>query len=82
MCVSLLTLHVHICLLGQYTRRLGVALLMLLGGLALGRPGVDGGNLVLERRVDDSVSFQRVEADKLGGNDEGCKGLAATTCII
>lgn len=84
LCLSLsrLTLHVHIRLLGLYARRLGVALLVLLGGLALGRPGVDDGNLVLERRVDDAMSFQRVEADELGGYDDGGKGLAATTCVF
>lgn len=51
--------------------------LPLLGGLALGGPGVDGGNLLLEGGVDEAVALERVEAAELGGDDERGEGLAA-----
>lgn len=52
-------------------------LLPLLRGVALGRPGVDGGNLGLEDRVDEAVPRERVLALKLRGDDDGVEGLAA-----
>jgi len=56
--------------------RLALAL-PLVGRLALGRPGVDAGDLVLERGVDEAVPLEGVERLKGRGDDEGCEGLAA-----
>lgn len=64
-------------------RRRSVPLLVPLGGrLALGRPGVDGGNLLLERGVDEAVPLEGLEVLELGGDDEGGEGLAAATCFV
>jgi hypothetical protein len=52
----------------------------LLWRLALGSPGVYGGNFLLESRVDEAVAFERVEALEVGRDDEAGKGLAAAAC--
>lgn len=54
-------------------------LVPLLGRLAFGRPGVDGGDFVLERRVDEAVPLEGFEVFELGGDDEGGEGLATAT---
>lgn len=53
---------------------------MLLGSLALCRPGVDTGDFVLESCVDKAVTLEGVETLELGGHDEGCESLTAATC--
>jgi hypothetical protein len=40
---------------------------------------VDGGDFVLERRVDEAVPLEGLEVFELGGDDKGGKGLAAAT---
>lgn len=59
---------------------LGLVPLPLVGGLALCRPGVDGGDLLLEGGVDEAVALEGAEALELGGDDERRKGLAAAAC--
>ena len=56
----------------------GPFLLVLLGRLALCAPRVDARNLLLERGVDQAVPLARVLADKVGRDDEGGEGGAAT----
>lgn len=51
--------------------------LPLVGRLALGRPGVDGGDFLLEGGVDEAVALEGVEALELGGDDERGECLAA-----
>lgn len=58
-------------------RNLAAIAIPLLGGLALCRPGVDGGDFLLESGVDEAVALERVEASKLGRDDEGCECLSA-----
>lgn len=58
----------------------GAGALPLLGGLTLGGPGVDGGNLLLEGGVDEAVALEGVEALELRGDDEGGEGLTAAAC--
>lgn len=59
-------------------RRRSIPLLVpLVGRLAFGRPGVDGGDFVLERGVDEAVPLEGLEVFELGGDDEGGEGLAA-----
>lgn len=62
---------------GLAAAELGALALPLLGRLALGAPGVDGGDLGLEGGVDGAVPLQRVEADELRRDDQGREGLAA-----
>lgn len=63
-------------------RRSSILLLLpLLRCLALRRPGVDGGDFVLERRVDEAVPLKGLEVLELGGYDQRCEGLAAATCM-
>lgn len=54
--------------------------LPLLGGLALGAPGVDGGDLVAQRRVDGPVPLQAVLPREVRRYDERGEGLAAAAC--
>lgn len=65
----------------QRRSRSGLVPLPLLGGLALCRPGVDGGDLVLEGGVYEAVALQRVEALELGRHDERGECLAAAACF-
>lgn len=65
--------HDHVCQLGL----LRLVALVLVGGLALCGPGVDGGDLVLESRVDQAVALERVEALELGRDDERGESLTA-----
>ena len=52
--------------------------LPLLGRLTLCGPGVDGGNLLLEGGVDETMALEGVEALELRGDDEGCECRATT----
>jgi hypothetical protein len=62
--------------------KLDALALPLLGSLALGAPGVDGGDLGLEGGVDGAVPLQGVEALELRRDDQGCKGLATAACLV
>lgn len=64
----------------QRWRRSVPLLVPLLGRLAFSRPGVDGGDFVLERGVDEAVPLEGLEVLELRGDDEGGEGLAAATC--
>lgn len=66
----------------QRRRRSILVLVPLLGRLAFGRPGVDGGDFVLERGVDEAVSLEGLEVFELGGDDEGGEGLTAAALVI
>lgn len=55
----------------------GVILFPFLRRLALGGPGMDDGNLILESGVHDAVALERVETAELVRDDEGCESLTA-----
>lgn len=77
---TLLSLHIHIPL-RQRRRRSSLILRMLLRRLTLGRPRMDARDLVLERRINQAVALQRVEALELRRHDQRCEGLAAAACL-
>lgn len=66
----------------QRRRILALVALPLLWRLALGRPGVDGGDFLLEGGVDEAVALEGVETLELGGDDERRKSLAAAACWL
>lgn len=43
---------------------------------------MDGGNLLLEGRVDKTMALEGVQALKLRGDDEGCESRAAAAYIL
>lgn len=55
-------------------------LLPLLWRVALRRPGVDGRDLGLERRVDEPVAREERFGRELGRHDYRIEGLAAAAC--
>lgn len=57
--------------------RLGLVPLPLVWRLAFCRPGVDGGNLLLESGVGQAVALEGVEALELGRDDEASECLTA-----
>lgn len=54
--------------------------LPLFGGVALGRPGVDGSDLGLEGRVHQAMASKHGLLLELGGDNDGLESLSATTC--
>ena len=66
----------------KYPRLPHLLLLPLLGRITLRRPGMDGGNFLLERRIHQPVPCKERLLFKLRGHDNGVEGLAAATCIF
>lgn len=54
--------------------------LPLLGGVALGRPGVNRSDLSLQSRVYQAMASKHGLLLELGGDDDGLESLSATTC--
>lgn len=57
-------------------------LCVLLGCLALGGPGVDNGDFILEGGVDEAVALERVEALELRRDDDRVEGLTTAAYNI
>ena len=74
-------MHKRLCAMRSLPHLL-LLLLPLLRRVAFGRPGVYGGDLGFEGRVDEAVAREESLFVELGGDDYGIEGLAATACAM